>query len=881
MLKIIVKQSALMAAVCMISVSAFAIADNIGKFNIPAGTLADALKALARQADIEVVYQPEQLKDLRTSGLHGTYSTQQAVSLLLEGTPLQVHTDATGAMVVALPTPQAIAIPSGESASPSSEGSEISPRDRLQLAQTDQGASSSSGPITAGAAGLGGNAQDQVALEEVLVTAQKKIERLQDVPIPVTVISGQELGESNQLSLQNYYSQVPGLNIAPSFYHAAYLSIRGISTGTASNFSNPTVGITVDDVAYGGSWGYGLSSQLPDIDPADLARIEVLRGPQGTLYGASSMGGLLKYVTVDPSTDAVNGRLEAGVDGVYNGAELGYSGRGSVNVPLSDTLAIRGSAYTRRDPGYIDNPVRHIDGVNETRTSGGRLSALWRPADTVSLKLNAVYQNQKSDGESVVSVPTASSYYLSVLTPAQQSYVTATQSGLHGLQQNYAIGTGRSERQVQAYSATFNAKLASIDLAVLSGYNVNAFSDNYDPSLFFNTYTQPGFGTPDSLGYNIGTARKFSQEIRASGSVGQNVDWLLGGFYTHEHSIFRDPFSAVDSNTGAPISLYYFGQYAGNFTEYAGFADVTVHLFDRLDVQIGGRESQIKETYAGFYGGALVGNVITPAAPYPEAKAGAFTYLFTPQFKVSSNAMIYARLASGYRAGGPNQQPVLTYQGQVPSSYGPDKTYNYELGTKDDFLNSALSVDASLYYIDWKNIQVYGNNGLGGTYIANAGQAKSEGLELTLEIRPVSGLSLAGWITLGKAELTADLPAGGGTYGVSGHRLPNTPRVSGNFSVDENFALAPGVTAFVGGVVSYMGNRKWDFTTTSYRQVLPAYTKVDLRAGVKYGFWAVNAYANNIADKRGIVAGAENEFYPYDLTYIQPRTVGLNVVRTF
>jgi outer membrane receptor protein involved in Fe transport len=158
------------------------------------------------------------------------------------------------------------------------------------------------------------------------------------------------------------------------------LSIRGIMSGL---YTNPTVGITVDDVPYGSSTflGGGGGTVMPDIDPADLARIEVLRGPQGTLYGASSMGGLLKFVTVDPSTDGVSGRIEGGINSVYNGAELGYGARGSVNVPLGDVLAVRVSAFSRQDPGYVDNVQSGQRGVNKTDVDGGRLSALWRPSD--------------------------------------------------------------------------------------------------------------------------------------------------------------------------------------------------------------------------------------------------------------------------------------------------------------------------------------------------------------------------------------------------------------------------------------------------------------------------------------------------------------------
>src|SRR6202012_4446346 len=178
----------------------------------------------------------------------------------------------------------------------------------------------------------------------------------QDVPVPVTAIRADKLISDNQVRLQDYFTSVPGLSYAPNNQNQ-YVTIRGITTG---GFSNPTVGVVIDDVPFGASNALGGGQVIPDFDPGDLARVEVLRGPQGTLYGASSMGGLLKFVTVDPSTDGVSGRVEAGVSDVSHGAELGYNVRGSINVPLSDTFAMRASAFTREDPGYVDNPVLGI-----------------------------------------------------------------------------------------------------------------------------------------------------------------------------------------------------------------------------------------------------------------------------------------------------------------------------------------------------------------------------------------------------------------------------------------------------------------------------------------------------------------------------------------
>jgi len=205
--------------------------------------------------------------------------------------------------------------------------------------------------------------QRQETLAEVVVTAQKKTERLQDVPVPVSAISADVLTARNQVRMQDYAREVPGFSLDTTGDGYSTLAIRGLTTGPG--FTNATVGITVDDVPYGSSIGITYGPQLsPDLDPAQLQRVEVLRGPQGTLYGASSLGGLLKYVTKDPSLSQLKANVQSSGNFVEDGG-TGYAFRGSVDLPLiTDTLGVSISAFKRRDPGFVDNPTEHRTNVN-------------------------------------------------------------------------------------------------------------------------------------------------------------------------------------------------------------------------------------------------------------------------------------------------------------------------------------------------------------------------------------------------------------------------------------------------------------------------------------------------------------------------------------
>jgi iron complex outermembrane recepter protein len=210
----------------------------------------------------------------------------------------------------------------------------------------------------------------------------------------------------------------------------------------------------------------------------------------------------------------------------------------------------------------------------------------------------------------------------------------------------------------------------------------------------------------------------------------------------------------------------------------------------------------------------------------------------------------------------------------------PDTTENYEIGVKGDTWRHTLSFDASLYYIDWKSIQLSGMQDEFSFYF-NGSRAKSQGLELSVESKPLSGLTIDAWVAFNDAKLTESFPAASvaaGVYGASGDRLPYGSRFSGNLSLEQDFPLAARWTGFVGGALSYVGDRLGDFQATAERQDLPAYAKLDLRAGAKYDSWTVNFFANNVANRRGVLQG-DLTTVPPAFIYIPPRTIGFSVAK--
>ena len=219
----------------------------------------------------------------------------------------------------------------------------------------------------------------------------------------------------------------------------------------------------------------------------------------------------------------------------------------------------------------------------------------------------------------------------------------------------------------------------------------------------------------------------------------------------------------------------------------------------------------------------------------------------------------------------------------VPRQYDPDETVNYEVGIKSSVLDHVLSFEASIYYIDWTDLQVVITTPSGLSFFTNAGKAKSEGIELSAEARPMQGLRLAAWVAYNNAKLTEDFPAALralNLVGGKGDRIPDSVEWSGHFSVDQEFMLPYSATGYVGGAVSYVGDRRGPYVqVSSPRQLYPHYTQVDLHACVRKDSWTVNLFANNVTDKRSVLTG--DPVLTSGVVFTQPRTIGLSVERAF
>jgi len=696
-------------------------------------------------------------------------------------------------------------------------------------------------------------------LEEIVVTAQKYEQKLSETPLSVTAVSSKELDALGATQFRDFANMVPGLTFTTTGVGATQINLRGITSGT--NVS-PTVGIYVDDVPYGSSTPFAGSSALAlDAGLFDLTRVEVLRGPQGTLYGASTMGGLLKYVPTPPDLSKFGGTARAGLS-TTEGGGVSYDVASAVNLPLgSDKAAVRLSGFYSHDGGYIDDVGLGKKDVNQSNVYGGRADFLFKPTDQLSIRLNAYLQKITRDGTSTV------------------GYDLATEKPIDGNLDQRTVLAQPFNEQFDLFGATVVYDFGPATLTSVSSYQTLTNGSVLDASPLYVPILNaalphppfPIFGATD-VRYGIGTD-KFTQEMRLAAN-GATVDWLFGGFFTHEHS-HQSQLVESFAPDGTPLAVNVAtAELPSTYQEIAGFGTVTWHATGKLDVAGGVRYSHNSQTFEQIGSGLLIG-----AAPASSSSENVTTYLANLRYRATENVMTYLRYATGYRPGGPNfvgSDPVTGLPLGNPA-FLADKLKSYEGGIKASTSDRRLSADAALYLINWDNMQVdSARNGVG--VVANASNARSTGAELTLTALPVPEFTLAATFAFINAKLTADAPDLGG---VDGDRLPDTPRFAGAISGDYAFSVG-GHASTIGAMVRHVGDRvhSFDGSAGDPQYHLPSYTTADIRGSVAFGASTLRLYVRNLFDERGQLSADTTLTQlggPAEVSIMQPRTFGLSL----
>ena len=698
---------------------------------------------------------------------------------------------------------------------------------------------------------------DVSVLEEIVVTAQKFEQKLSETPLSVTAISARNLEALGATQFRDFASTVPSLTFTTSGVGSTQVNLRGVTTG---NNISPTVGIYVDEVPYGSSTPFASGAQLAlDVGLFDVSRIEILRGPQGTLYGASTMGGLLKYVSVTPDPTAFAATVRAGVSSTESGG-VGYDGAAAVNAPFADDrAAVRLSGFYTHDGGYVDNLANGQDDVNEANVYGGRADLLVKPTDKVSLRLTAFAQDIDRDGV------------------AASDYNLATGKPIDGELEQRRLRVEPFDQEFRLVSGTLTYDFEGAELTAISSYQTVDSHAFTDVSAFF----VPALGAGGIVLGSIDVEKrnetdKFTQEVRLSGT-GSVLDWSLGAFYTDEDSNqFQTLNSSLPNGAVFPVNLLTVNL-PSTYQEYAGFGTLNWHLTQKLDLTGGLRYAHNSQDFEQIGSGPLVFSV-----PKRSVSDSVSTYLATLRYRASDNLTSYLRYATGYPPGGPNVViNDLIGQPLASPTFDADKLRSYEAGIKASTADRRFSVDAAVFFIEWDDLQINAvRNGLG--VVDNAAAAESQGAELTLTLVPTSGLTLVGAFGYTDAQLSEDAPDLGG---LDGDRLPDTPKFTAAFSADYGFQVA-GREAFVGTTVRHVTDRvsSYDASAGVPQYELPDYTTVDLRTGLQFGDSRLQLFVRNAFDERGQLSattGFSALGGPAWVSLVQPRTIGINFVTQY
>jgi outer membrane receptor protein involved in Fe transport len=717
---------------------------------------------------------------------------------------------------------------------------------------------------------------------DIVVTALRRDTTVQTTPLAITALTGETLTNAGVTNIADYAKFVPSLRIQDNGPGQRRVSLRGVQAS-----GEATVGVYYDDTPVTGSVGVSsdAAGRTADFTLFDVNRIEVLRGPQGTLYGASSMGGAIRVIFNKPK-DEYEGTVEAQAQ-TTRGGGFGYFVNGMVNVPLvKDVLAARAVLYRRDSDGYIDNTFLGRKNVNDYKATGGRLMLRFTPTSNLTFDATAAFENTDA--------------YSFSWNPLIGEYKSAAQVNLP------------YNDKSQLYSLTANWDSGFANLTSITSYQHRKSAYAADDSYYIGTYRTPArcatsvnaggactasqlssyYGYIDSLSpaaiYYPGSTKDFTQEVRLSSTSGDVLDWTVGGFFQNRKNDVTSSDARADDATGEiifPTQLFYRREIFDKLKQVAAFGEATYHVTPAVSLTAGIRYYDYDKTVSGFtdIGWTLIGAPVRPVNTVDSSQNGTLLK-FNASWQANRDMLFYATASQGFRPGGANQ--VIGLSADL-TPYEADKLWNYEVGSKLTLLGRALTLNLAAFQIDWDNMQVSGRTTNGAfSFLSNAGAARIRGLEAEAFVRPMEGLQLNFSGNYLDAKLTQDqISDAVVAAGRSGDRIPYIPHFAGSVGAEYRAPVSDAVEFFARADVNYVGASYSEFRPTNiYRVKMDDYALANLRIGFELpeSDTGVYLFVNNVFDavaiNRASMSSTPNS---YGATSAAPRTIGVNVRRHF
>lgn len=737
------------------------------------------------------------------------------------------------------------------------------------------------------------------SVEEVVVTARKTGERLQDVPISVTAITGEKLESLGAVDVKDILGAVPGLAFSNVERGQSKYAVRGLAT---SNGLAPTVGVYMDDISL--LTNPSVFTGAFDAVFFDIERLEVLKGPQGTLYGGSAMGGAIKYVSARPNVDAQSFNVAANTATTAHG-DPSYGGEAVVNLPIiPGILALRGGVYANHEGGFIDN-IAGLNIENTARSSTSlptytpllessrstqskkdynfsdtyvyRLSLLWQPDPSLSIRPAVLYQDS---------------------TIENPSYFFTNQPGLVS---SFRFVSQPTTDRAGIYSLDINKALGGVEFTSLSAYFDRNYAWNRDYSFYIGNLVRGLYNT-DSFAHEPVHSRILSQEFRVASAQGSDsaLRWLAGLYY----STLEEDFNAVINTYGAGFAndIGYAQKDKTEFDQYAAFGEVTYQITNAFDITAGVRAFEFKRETSNTQVGPLSGNNTSGT----KIKEDGVNPKVGMSYKLNDDHLLYASAAKGFRPGGVSGSTLPGCAGDLArlgraaglSEFDADSVWSYELGSKNEFDGGRATVNGAIFYSNWKDIQQSVRlPSCGAAVTDNAGDARVRGAELEVQIHFTPDLQMGGSVAYTDAEIVKQ---GAFPFAAIGDRVLETPEwttsfygsyfvpVSASWNLElrgdyqyrgsqrrqydtgqsVRFALSPGVYGPINGSVPY---------AAVYQD---SYDVVNAFASLGNGRTSVRLFVNNALDAQPLIdtnlsVGVSRS------TTIRPKTVGVELRQKF
>lgn len=700
--------------------------------DIPTQSLSGALTSLANQADLQILFSPGLVEGLRSAPLSGSYSGNEALRQLLAESGLEYTVDGADTVVIRQRNVPA------QKATGQDDGAD-SARATSRPAQTQTDFTDS-------------------PLAEVIVTAQKRVERLQDVPLAVTAVSGDALAERQINDTNSLVRAVPSLSFQQGVNPiSTSFRVRGVGTAVLGLGVEPAVSIVVDGVvAARAAQGFG--------DLADIARIEVLRGPQGTLFGKNSTAGVINVVTAEPSTSFAGSAEITAAEGNE------YRARGTISGPLSDTVGARLSGYYNHVEGHVYNSTLDRD-VNGTEGEGARGKLEWDATDALRIRVIGDYSNNDADCCKSVLVRAVNPAVAQLTLPAIAGPRNRTLGG-------NILSIAHRQQRIGSVQAEYDLGWGTI--TSISAYQDFKQYQNEDVDTIDTRapiYVGPGNGANGSAAsFDVNSAvtvlDNISQEVRISSNGQPRLGYVAGVYYsdlTIDREFFRRRSICASGTFGQPCAapVYQSAQHFAqlNSSSIAAFGQGEYEIIDGLRALAGMRVQYEEVSVDGTRTGIpmVPGDLIFPGLGANSGKRSADDTAVTGkiglQYEFSRNAQVYGSYTRGYKGLGFDTEITANFASQEPVL--PEDVDAYEIGFKTQTQDGLLTFAAAAFLANYTNLQVNANRsdttlGTISIQLTNAGTARTQGFEIEATLRPLDGLSLAAGVTYAETSIDAD-----------------------------------------------------------------------------------------------------------------------------